>query len=74
MDYDKVDWDNFNVLLAEDALIDMEKVKLPITKDLYVEDWVNNKTVAVIKAQQYPFDETLGEHGGFKLNTVLLDE
>ena len=70
--FESVDFDNWEIKLAEIPLIDMTNVRFTIDEDVYVEDEETGTVYAKVQANAYEYDATVGSAGGFRLTSESL--
>ena len=59
--------------MAEVPSIDMSRVRFVVEEDVYVKDSESGAIYAVVRANEYVFDRTVGTAGGFRLTSEVLE-
>ena len=67
------DFNNWVIELAEVPSIDMNAVRFIVDEDVYVRDAESGAVHAVVRANEYVFDRTVGTAGGFRLTSEVLN-
>ena len=73
LSFESIDFDNWVIELAEVPQIDMSGIRFRVEEDVYVKDVESGVIYAVVRANEYVFDRTVGTAGGFRLTSEALN-